>query len=165
MRYDNNMHGKISYTKQQWLDYATKQKEIAYIKARKPKIGFLVPSINNYYGYRGIKSGNRVFVKKFLFPESRVYLRFLSLLAKKNIATMVPCGIQCELKVIMYYSKKPRVDVDNPKAIMDALKGVLFEDDSQVFKLTTIKRLKAGKDKVIISWKPYLDSKKKERKY
>jgi len=146
--------GIIKYSQKEFRDYAEAHKTIVNMR-RKPKLGFLIPSINRYYGYRGlyIATLKRVGIQKFIFPESRVFLEFMKMKAKKKIKHKFPKGTDIELYVRIYYPDNRRVDVDNPKAIMDSLSGILYDDDSQVVKLTTLKFMKQGRGRVSISWK------------
>lgn len=131
---------------------------------RKPKPGFLVPSINHYYGHRGvyIPKQKKVMVTKFLLPESIAYLDFIAMLYKKQGGRFKSTQ-ELQLFVKACYSDNRRRDVDNPKAIMDALKDIiekgetiekrLFEDDSQVFDLHYRKYLQCDDDEVLIQIK------------
>lgn len=55
------------------------------------------------------------------------------------------------LSIHAYYKDNRRRDVDNPKAVMDAMKGVVFEDDSEVHDFRFRKYPKSYKDEVIIN--------------
>jgi len=46
----------------------------------------------------------------------------------------------CELDITLFFGDKRRRDVDNfNKLVLDSLQGIVFEDDSQIQKLTITK--------------------------
>jgi crossover junction endodeoxyribonuclease RusA len=63
-----------------------------------------------------------------------------------------------KLRLLFAFKDKRRRDLDNyQKALIDALKGVVFADDSQIFVLTSGKVI-GVRDEIRIEWCPYDDS-------
>lgn len=150
-----NPDGKIYYTAPVLKKFLSGHKKVRNMR-RKPKIGFLIPSINRYYGYRGtlVKKTGRVFIKKFLLPESVAFIDFLQLKARRAISDPPhPKGVKFHFHIKLCYPDHRVVDVDNPKAVSDSLKGILFEDDSQIFKITLEKVMGSGKHCCSIRWR------------
>ena len=67
---------------------------------------------------------------------------------------MAPKGVPVEVRV--NYVLRYRRDADNGKLILDAFKGVLYDDDDQVFHLDTWKRKAAPGETprvdVVVAW-------------
>ena len=140
---------QVSYTKKEWDQFFDTHPKIARMR-RKPKQPYLIPSINHYYMYRGMKTKfGKVMVQKYLAPESVIFLEFMNTLLKK-LKVPVNDSDNLRLYIKAYYSDNRRRDADNPKAIMDSMKGIVIEDDSQIDKFIFHKVPRSDKDKVII---------------
>ena len=51
-------------------------------------------------------------------------------------------SVNCDMEIILFFKDKRRRDVDNySKLVLDALEGVVYEDDKQIQKLTVEKRI------------------------
>ena len=62
-----------------------------------------------------------------------------------------------ELVIELYPRDKRLLDIDNClKGLLDSLKGRVFDDDSQVWKLSVERKEKVKGGKVIVIIKPYL---------
>jgi Holliday junction resolvase RusA-like endonuclease len=154
MKNDKPYDGKMFYSHGTLKKYLNGHKKIKNMR-RKPKIGFIIPSINRYYGYRAmyIPSLKKACIQKFLFPESIAYIDFLKKLAKKCEVKLYNKEVKLHMYITLRYPDYRRVDVDNPKAVFDALKGILFHDDSQVHILTIEKKMGNDQHSVSIRWK------------
>jgi len=58
-----------------------------------------------------------------------------------------------EMEITLFFKDKRKRDVDNyNKLVLDSLEGIVFEDDSQIKKLTINKELSAINPRVQIQW-------------
>jgi len=65
-----------------------------------------------------------------------------------------PTKDKLRLRIRFYFKDKRRRDLDNyQKALIDALKGVVFEDDSQIFQLHTSKVIGHSVNKMVVFWR------------
>ena len=55
------------------------------------------------------------------------------------------------IRVEMYFGDKRKRDIDNIKALLDALSGIVWEDDSQIVELHLFKHVGAKKPRIEIS--------------
>ena len=70
-------------------------------------------------------------------------------------ARITPMTGPVRLTCAFFLPTRRRVDIDNlGKAVMDALNGIAFADDSQVFELATSKRLDAKAPRVVVGLWP-----------
>jgi len=87
------------------------------------------PSVNHLYGNR--VCGKRVI--RYMTKEGKEYKEFI----KKHCTLEKPFN-DCALfvKLYVYFGDMRRRDIDNTlKALLDGMNGVVFEDDSQVYRL------------------------------
>lgn len=147
----------LKYTREEWITFFQSHPKVLRMR-RKAKPCYLVPSINHYYGQRGIVTKQKkVMIQKFLLPESIAYLDFISHLLQKKGYKRVSKDTELLLEIKAYYKDNRRRDTDNPKAVLDSIKddtekGVdkLMADDSQIFETRYRKILNATKDRVVI---------------
>ncbi len=104
------------------------------------------PSVNNYW----IASGKR----RFISARGRAFKQRVAELSG-NVATYGDQKV--EVNIVLFPRNKRLMDIDNScKAILDSLIGFLYDDDSQVWKLTVERGevIKGGGCQVTI--KPYV---------
>lgn len=70
----------------------------------------------------------------------------------------VPISGAVYVEVSLFWPDKRRHDVDNIKALLDSLSGILYEDDSQIEHLVVKKAVDKGRPRVEIIIAPLLDS-------
>ena len=102
------------------------------------------PSVNHFQG----QNGN----KRFLSAKTRLFRQKVSdTVSELNLGTLTQA---CEVFIALYPPDKRKRDIDNYiKQTLDALQHAgVFEDDSQVNKLTVIKHepIKYGKCSVVV---------------
>ena len=102
------------------------------------------PSVNTYYRANGHR---RFITKKGMEFRAKV----ADMVSESNLPTLAQ---ELEVFVTLYPPDKRRRDLDNPmKALLDAMEHAgVYEDDSQIVKLTIEKRppVKGGKCCVVI---------------
>ena len=104
------------------------------------------PSANHYQGQK--------YGKRFLSEKTKAFrLHVSEMAAERNLA---PLTCELELFIALFPPDKRKRDIDNYiKQTFDALQHAgVIEDDSQITKLTVIKRppTKGGKCNVVICW-------------
>lgn len=98
-------------------------------------------TLNNYY---------RIFRGRYVItPKGREY--------KKTVHTALigtlPTNLLLKLTIDAYFDNKKKRDVDNIlKPLLDALKGFVYDDDSQIVELTVKKHIGQASNKIIIHW-------------
>jgi len=89
-------------------------------------------SINHTYGQT--RNGRR-----YLVPKGKVYKKKLAEKAQK--LTSAPTKASCTMEITYYFGDKRRRDVTNyDKPILDAISGIIYEDDCQVSDIVLRKR-------------------------
>lgn len=69
----------------------------------------------------------------------------------------------CDMEITLFFKDKRRRDVDNyNKLVLDALEGIVFQDDSQIQKLTIIKNYSKEDPRIEIKIWQLNQQKKKE---
>lgn len=75
-------------------------------------------------------------------------------LVQDSLNGIVPSKNKIRLMIEVFYSSKRIRDVDNVcKPLLDALKGFVYVDDSQIYELEIKKHIGEPTNKIIISWK------------
>ena len=99
----------------------------------------VVPSVNRYW--RHTRSGHH-----YISKEGREFKERLQWMAAAKKARMLDGAV--ELRFTWYCRKKCRGgDLDNRlKVILDALEGIIYEDDKQVVRIVAQKVMNAGRD-------------------
>jgi len=103
------------------------------------EIDGIVPSVNRYY--RHTRDG-----RHYISPEGKAFKEKLGWLAR---AKKVKCTDQPVELVFVWYCKKGcrGGDLDNRlKVILDALEGIVYENDKQVVKISAEKKIHQGRD-------------------
>lgn len=96
-------------------------------------------SVNHYWGIKCINGKPMVGKKKEgLYFRDFIKWNTLSQCKKKGIKVSFPLikkPLKISIKIEYFYKKRPK-DIDNVlKALLDALEGILFENDSQIYEL------------------------------
>lgn len=102
----------------------------------------LPPSTNHLYGHRGHAS--------FLKPEVRAAKEAIGWESRTQYQGELLTG-PLEVDVTIYWPDHRKHDVDNIKALLDALSGIVWEDDGQISDLHTRKRYDKGEPRVVVS--------------
>jgi len=105
-------------------------------------------SINNAYYF--IRRGRRTI--KVKSKEAKEFCKYVKNVSRKKLSVEpFPKGKKIELSVTLYFTDYRRHDIENYEKIMlDALKGILWYDDSQIFALHTYKVLGRSKPRTEI---------------
>lgn len=91
------------------------------------KITLTIPNVSTNRLY----TNNRYTGKRILTAEARATKQAWAREAKTQYMKD-PVKDPCECEVTLYFPDKKRRDVDNIKALLDAMTGVLWEDDSLI---------------------------------
>ena len=60
-------------------------------------------------------------------------------------------SVDCEMEITLFFKDKRRRDVDNyNKLVLDALEGIVYEDDKQIKKLTIEKKISVDDPRIEI---------------
>ena len=101
------------------------------------------PSVNTIWIN---KPGGRFKSKKGKLFEKEAKLEIVNQYKEK------PLKNKLNVKIALYFKDKRSRDIDNyNKGILDAMTGIIYEDDSQIDKLKIKKKIGCGFDKVEIS--------------
>ena len=70
--------------------------------------------------------------------------------AKNQYKGKVICG-DCYIEIALFFKDKRRRDIDNyNKLVLDALEGIVYEDDKQIQKLTITKEISVSDPRIEI---------------
>ena len=97
---------------------------------------FAIPSTNTYYR----KFQNRMIISE----KGRQFKTDIAFLCK-NLKLKKTFG-KVSIEVEMFFKDKRKRDIDNyaGKALFDAIKDVLIEDDDQIYEMTARKKIGCG---------------------
>ena len=107
----------------------------------------------SYYKYMKQARG-----RKYVSKEGREYQKLIRFHVNKcmkdnNVEKM---DFPIELKLTFYFKYKRRRDVDNvAKVIMDTLEGILYTDDTNIYRLICEKKMQCENYKIVIESKKY----------
>lgn len=97
------------------------------------------PSVNHYWGRRGIKKGKAFMAMQYLTAKAKTF-------RAEIVAAIAECGMQRELGALhLMIDQRPpdrrKRDIDNiVKPIMDALEHAgAYENDNQVARLSVVR--------------------------
>lgn len=109
------------------------------------------PSANAYWTIgRAGRSGRAMIIKT---TEARLYQRTAGLLLRRE-GIRQPLTGNVSLEVTAYRPRKVG-DLDNVlKVLIDALKGIVFEDDNQVVEVLARRRDDAANPRVVVTVRP-----------
>lgn len=101
------------------------------------------PSVNTYWR----KWQNRMVISK----AGREFKRTAREKLIEAFCEDKPYACPLKLKISLYFKDNRKRDIDNYcKGILDSMTGIVYEDDSQIDKLTLEKFIGTGEDKIII---------------
>ena len=109
--------------------------------------------IMSYYKYMKQARG-----RKYVSKEGREYQKIIRYYVQKcmednNVEKM---DYPIELKLTFYFKYKRRRDLDNSaKVIMDTLEGMLYTDDTNIYRLICEKKMQCEKYKIVIEANKY----------
>ena len=91
------------------------------------------PSVNHAYLMKVMKGR----ILRFPTKENKQYKELFRQEYTKKYPDEIPFKSDCDVIIRVYYSDKRKRDVDNVgKVVLDSMNKLVFEDDSQVQKLT-----------------------------
>lgn len=98
-------------------------------------------TLNNYYR---IMRGRYV-----ITPNGREYKKVV----QSAISHITPTKEILKINIDVFFNNKKKRDVDNVlKPLLDALKGFVYDDDSQIIELNVKKYIGQSSNKIVISW-------------
>lgn len=110
----------------------------------------ICPSVNSAYYF--IRIGKRTIKAKT--AKAKEFFEYVKRIMSSQQYTTFTCPV--EVKLIFTFGTKSRHDLDNyQKLTNDSLRGILWLDDSQIQKITSIKRYEHGKSETIIEVSKY----------
>lgn len=94
------------------------------------------------------------FARLYMIKEGKELKELYQLEAQNQYKGKV-MSVNCDMEIILFFKDKRRRDVDNySKLVLDALEGVVYEDDRQIQKLTIKKDYSAENPRIEIEiWK------------
>ena len=91
------------------------------------------PLLNKYYGHKVMKVRGKYVPNVYVTPEGKAYKLNVKLLARSRGVAEIKGPVAVSIDV---YRPQKRGDIDGVlKCLLDALNGVLYEDDSQIIEL------------------------------
>lgn len=103
------------------------------------KIFFKGQPLSTQHIYRSVCRGS--FPVRYMTKEGKELKEQYQLEARKQYKGKVMLA-DYDMEIILFFKDKRRRDVDNyNKLVLDALEGVVYEDDKQVKRLTVEKRI------------------------
>lgn len=94
------------------------------------------------------RSGRRILTK-----ASRETKKAYALEAKLTYTGKEPLQGPLSVRIDLYFPDGKKRDLDNIKALIDSMKGILWEDDSQIQELKITKQIDALDPRIVISFK------------
>ena len=107
-------------------------------------------STQNIYRYTCMGKFPRLYMTK----QGKALKELYQLEAKNQYKKKVmSVGVDIEMTITLFFKDKRKRDIDNyNKLVLDALEGIVFEDDHQIQKLIINKDYSADNPRVEIQW-------------
>lgn len=116
------------------------------------KLEELPPSVNHAYYHVRMRSGRIIKVKT---KEAKVFVEKVKTVAKELNLVMIPKTVKIGMQVYYFVADNRKHDIDNlNKVMIDALQGIVFEDDNQIYLLHCRKYKEDNKHGVEIILEP-----------
>lgn len=110
------------------------------------KVTLTTPYVSTNALYTHNRYGKRILTKK-----ARVHKEAIAWEAKEQVGAKKPLAGVLSVEVHWYMPDNRRRDLDNIKMVLDALTGVLWVDDSNIFQLRMFKYIDKDKPRFEIS--------------
>ena len=94
--------------------------------------------------------------KVYLSKRAREFKAEVKASVKRVIGGEKPCACDVQLRVALFFKDRRQRDVDGVKGLLDALEGVLYLNDSQIYSLTVTKALGCPTDSIELHMTPLL---------
>ena len=92
-----------------------------------------------YVSTNALYTNSRTTGRKILTDKARILKEAIAWEAKAQIGARQPFTGTIRVEIYLYFVDKRKRDIDNIKSLIDALTGVCWKDDSQIYELVVRK--------------------------